>query len=47
MDERTHIFIAGVGGIGANHGARLQRAGHEFIFVARGRDLQTLCGWFM
>lgn len=36
------IAIIGAGGIGAYYGARLQRAGHQVSYVARGAQLQAL-----
>lgn len=36
------IIIWGAGGIGAYFGARLQRAGHDVIFIARGTHLVAL-----
>lgn len=34
--------IIGAGGIGAYYGARLQRGGHDVLFIARGAQLEAL-----
>lgn len=36
------IVALGAGGVGGYFGARLQQAGHEVAFIARGRHLQSL-----
>src|SRR5688572_17064082 len=36
------IVALGAGGVGGYFGARLQQAGHEVAFIARGRHLQCL-----
>ena len=36
------IIIWGAGGIGCYYGARLQQAGHQVVFVARGEHLLAL-----
>jgi len=36
------IAVVGVGGVGGFFGARLQRGGHEVVFVARGANLAAL-----
>ena len=36
------IAIMGAGGVGGYFGARLQQAGHEVAFIARGRHLEAL-----
>lgn len=36
------IAIFGAGGVGGYFGARLQQAGHEVAFIARGRHLEAL-----
>ena len=36
------IAVMGTGGVGGYFGARLAQAGHEVMFVARGRQLQAL-----
>ena len=36
------IAVMGAGGVGGYFGARLQQAGHEVVFIARGRHLQAL-----
>jgi 2-dehydropantoate 2-reductase len=36
------ILIMGAGGVGGYFGARLQQAGHEVFFVARGRHLEAM-----
>lgn len=36
------VAIWGAGGIGCYYGARLQRAGHDVVFIARGAHLQAL-----
>lgn len=36
------FLIAGAGGIGCYYGARLQSAGHEVVYVARGAHLRAL-----
>ncbi|WP_019529156.1 ketopantoate reductase family protein [Dasania marina] len=36
------ILILGVGGIGCYYGAKLQRAGHQLTYVARGCHLQAM-----
>ncbi|WP_404417879.1 ketopantoate reductase family protein [Marinospirillum sp.] len=36
------FLILGAGGIGCYYGARLQQAGHEVIYLARGEHLQAL-----
>jgi 2-dehydropantoate 2-reductase len=36
------ILVMGAGAIGAYYGARLQQAGEEVVFCARGRNLQAL-----
>ena len=36
------IAIFGVGGIGAVLGARLVRAEHDVVFIARGRQLEAV-----
>ena len=36
------IAAMGAGGVGGYFGARLQQAGHEVTFFARGRHLQAL-----
>ncbi|KAB7623424.1 2-dehydropantoate 2-reductase [Alkalilimnicola sp. S0819] len=36
------IAMIGAGGIGAYYGAKLQRAGHELLFIARGAQAQAL-----
>lgn len=36
------FIILGAGGIGCYYGAKLQQAGHEVLFVARGKHLQAL-----
>jgi 2-dehydropantoate 2-reductase len=43
-DERPSmkILVMGAGAIGAYFGARLQQAGEEVVFCARGRNLQAL-----
>ena len=38
------ILVMGAGGVGGYFGARLQQAGHEVTFIARGRHLQALLG---
>jgi len=38
------IAVVGAGGVGAFFGARLQRGGHEVVFVARGAQLAALRG---
>ncbi len=36
------FLIWGAGGIGAYYGARLQKAGHDVVLVARGKHLQAM-----
>jgi 2-dehydropantoate 2-reductase len=36
------IAVMGAGGVGGYFGARLAQAGHEVVFIARGRHLETL-----
>src|SRR5688572_2727618 len=36
------IAAMGAGGVGGYFGARLQQAGHEVVFFARGRHLQAI-----
>lgn len=36
------IAVMGTGGVGGYFGARLARAGHDLVFVARGRHLEAL-----
>ena len=39
---RARIAVVGAGGVGGYYGARLAAAGHEVLFVARGRTLEAL-----
>jgi 2-dehydropantoate 2-reductase len=36
------ISVFGAGGVGGYFGARLQQAGHEVVFIARGRHLEAM-----
>lgn len=36
------FLVVGAGGIGCYYGARLQQAGHQVVYVARGEHLQAL-----
>ena len=36
------IAAMGAGGVGGYFGARLQQAGHDVVFFARGRHLQAI-----
>ena len=36
------VLVMGAGGVGGYFGARLQQAGHEVVFVARGRHLEAI-----
>jgi 2-dehydropantoate 2-reductase len=36
------ILVMGAGGVGGYFGARLQQAGNELVFIARGRHLEAL-----
>src|SRR5256885_4290931 len=36
------VLIVGTGGVGGYYGARLQEAGHDVRFLARGRNLEAL-----
>ena len=36
------IAAMGAGGVGGYFGARLQQAGHEVVFVARGKHLEAI-----
>lgn len=40
--EPVNILVAGTGGVGGYYGARLQQAGHDVWFMARGPNLQAL-----
>jgi 2-dehydropantoate 2-reductase len=40
--ESLRIAIIGAGGIGCYYGARLQQAGHQVYYIARGEHLATL-----
>ena len=42
MNPRMKILVMGAGAIGAYFGARLQQAGEDVVFCARGRNLQAL-----
>src|SRR2546423_13253604 len=35
------VLIVGTGGVGGYYGARLQEAGHDVRFLARGRNLEA------
>jgi 2-dehydropantoate 2-reductase len=39
---RMRFAIVGAGGVGGYFGARLQQAGHDVTFIARGRTLEAL-----
>ncbi len=41
-EEKLRIFVMGSGAIGAYFGARLQQAGEEVVFGARGENLRAL-----
>ena len=36
------VLVMGAGGVGGYFGARLQQAGHEVVFIARGRHLEAI-----
>jgi len=38
------IVMMGSGGVGGYYGARLQQAGHQVTFVARGAHAETMRG---
>lgn len=40
--RRARIAVVGAGGVGGYYGARLAAAGHEVLFVVRGRTLEAL-----
>ena len=40
--RRARVVVVGAGGVGGYYGARLAAAGHEVLFVARGRTLDAL-----
>jgi 2-dehydropantoate 2-reductase len=40
--ERMRVLVVGAGGVGGYYGARLQDAGHDVTFLARGGNLEAL-----